>query len=156
TPTNLVAIPGDNQISLTWPQVGGNATYNVFRRTASGTATQINSALVTGGGFVDTNATNGVQFFYTVKATNNLGSSASSNEATATAGGQVTGTPLFQVNTSGNAIPPFDPDTNFATGGHSSGTGDTISTVGVIDPALPQVYQSERSGGTIEYKFPVS
>ncbi len=90
-PTGLVATAGNETVSLDWndntePDLAG---YNVYRSTTSGgdpvPYSKLNGPLVTVSEYVDDTVTNGIPYFYVVKAvdTNDLESSYS-NEASAT------------------------------------------------------------------------
>jgi fibronectin type 3 domain-containing protein len=151
-PTNLVAIPGDNRISLAWNPDTGATSYDVFRGTAPGAeGTSPIATGVQGGGYVDTTAVDGTTYYYTVTATDAAGLSTASNEANTTPGTPVTGTPIYQVSTAG-AQPPYSAD-EFFSGGNVSTHNQAISLEGVIDPAPAVVYQSARAG-TLTYTFP--
>lgn len=85
TPTNLTATAnGLNQIDLAWNAVSEASGYNVLRATSSsGPYTQIASGLTTT--FTsDFSASNGVPYYYVVRAVNGGLASANSNQATAT------------------------------------------------------------------------
>ena len=87
-PQNLVASSGNAQVSLSWsaPLTNGNSQitgYNVYRSTSSGAETFLASAGITTS-YIDTSATNGLTYYYTVTAINAIGESALSNEAYAT------------------------------------------------------------------------
>lgn len=100
-PTGLVASPGDNQVRLSWSAPSsdrGSALkkYKVYRATTPGgerlagtpLATLSNSTLT----FTDTTATNGSTYYYVVVATNGVGASDPSAEASATPTGSTTAT----------------------------------------------------------------
>ena len=83
-PAGLSATPGNAQISLAWTAVSGATAYRVHRATASGgpyTTIQSNLTATT---FTNTGLTNGTAYFYVVTATNGVGESPNSNEASAT------------------------------------------------------------------------
>ncbi|MDR3709347.1 MAG: protease pro-enzyme activation domain-containing protein [Capsulimonadaceae bacterium] len=83
-PAGLVATAGDTTITLTWTATQYAATYNVYRGTATGgeSSTAIGSTAKTT--FTDTDLTNGTTYYYELKAIDAAGTSASSNEASAT------------------------------------------------------------------------
>ena len=85
-PTSLAAVPGNAQVALTWsPSV--NATYYTVKRgTTSGAETNLLNGTTASTSFTDSTATNGTLYYYTVIANNGFGSSAASNEASATPG----------------------------------------------------------------------
>ena len=86
-PTNLTALAGEKQVSLSWTAPAGvnGATYNVYRGTAAGgeAATPIVTGL-TATTYTDSSLTDGTAYFYTVKTVASGGSSVPSNEASAT------------------------------------------------------------------------
>jgi len=87
-PTGLTATGGSAQIGLSWTASSGATSYNVYRGTTAGgeSATAIATG-ITGTIYTDTGLANSTAYFYTVKAVNASGSSAASNEATATTTG---------------------------------------------------------------------
>ena len=89
-PQSLGATAGNNQVALSWSAPssnGGSAltSYTVYRSTTTGV---LGSALSPGPGlstsYTDTTATNGTNYYYVVKASNAVGESLPSNEASAT------------------------------------------------------------------------
>ena len=85
-PTNLTATAGSAQVALSWSASSGSPTsYEVFRgTTANGEGATAIATGITGLSYVNTGLTNGVTYFYKVKARNANGLSADSNEASAT------------------------------------------------------------------------
>jgi titin len=92
-PTALAASPGDTAITLNWtaPVSDGGSPilgYNVFEGTSPGgeSTAPVNSSLLaaTASNYVVTGLTNGVTYYFKVEAVNAIGSSAPSNEASAT------------------------------------------------------------------------
>jgi len=146
TPTGLSASAGNSQITLAWTGSTGTPTptYNVYRGTAAGG--ESTTAITTGLGttsFTNTGLTNGATYFYTVKAVNSVGTSAASNEASATPQGATSGP--VAINAGGTASGSFIADTDFSAGSTSS-TASAITTTGVTNPAPQAVYQTERYG----------
>jgi fibronectin type 3 domain-containing protein len=82
-PTNLVATPGVNQVSLAWTASAGATSYNVKRSGVSGGPYTILGGPATNA-FVDVTAVNGSTYFYVVSAVNAGGESANATEASAT------------------------------------------------------------------------
>jgi fibronectin type 3 domain-containing protein len=90
-PQSLAAKAGDGSVSLTWtaPASNGGAavsSYNIYRGTSAGGegGTAVGTVSGTTLSFTDTGLTNGTTYYYTVKAVNSAGTSAASNEASAT------------------------------------------------------------------------
>jgi fibronectin type 3 domain-containing protein len=90
-PQSLAATAGSGSVSLTWtaPANNGGAAisgYNIYRGTSAGGegTTPVGTVSGTTLSFTDTGLTNGTTYFYTVKAVNSAGTSAASNEASAT------------------------------------------------------------------------
>jgi hypothetical protein len=83
-PAGLSATPGNAQISLAWTAVSGATAYRVHRATASGGPYTTIQSNWTGTTFTNTGLTNGTAYYYVVTATNRVGESPNSNEASAT------------------------------------------------------------------------
>ena len=85
-PTNLTASAGSAQVALSWSASSGSPTsYEVFRgTTANGEGATAIATGITGLSYVNTGLTNGVTYYYKVKARNASGLSTDSNEAFAT------------------------------------------------------------------------
>lgn len=81
-PTDLVAVPGDKQIKLTWNAVDGALSYNIKRSTASGEET-IQSVTGSSISFSDTGLINGTTYYYVVTAVRLDKESSNSNEVSA-------------------------------------------------------------------------
>jgi fibronectin type 3 domain-containing protein len=103
-PTNLNAVGQVGAIVLTWDapsQVGSGVTsYLIFRATTSNGQGTTPLATVSGGQltYTDSSAVVGTPYFYKVKASNSFGDSAFSNEDSATATEQPSGTPSYPQN----------------------------------------------------------
>jgi len=80
--TGLTATAGPSQITLTWNSSSGATGYYVKRSTTSGAETQIAAQDRTN--YTDTAVTPGTKYFYVVEAYNSYGTSADSNEVSAT------------------------------------------------------------------------
>jgi len=83
TPTNLVATPGNQQVSLTWDASSGATSYNVKWATNAGGPYTTIVPPVTTNSYVHTNRTNGVRVYYVVSASNGTTESPNSAEASA-------------------------------------------------------------------------
>jgi alpha-L-fucosidase len=87
TPANVIALPGTNQINLSWYCPSATATFNVKRSlTHGGTYTPI-ATNVTAMVFNDTNALPDTLYFYVVTAVDAAGESVKSSEASASLAG---------------------------------------------------------------------
>jgi fibronectin type 3 domain-containing protein len=83
-PTGLAAAAGNGTIALTWNASTGATSYSIFRGTAPGAESATALATSTTNSFTDTGLTNGTAYYYTVTASNTLGTSGKSGETTAT------------------------------------------------------------------------
>ncbi len=84
-PSGLVAAPLPGAVRLDWNASHGATGYQVYRGTASGSYAADPVGSTTGATtYTDTGLTAGVPYYYVVKATNSLGASDPSNEASAT------------------------------------------------------------------------
>jgi len=83
SPTNLTALEGESNVDLTWDSVSGAVNYLVYRSLVSGGGyAQIGASASSN--YSDAAVTNGVQYYYVVKAVNAAGlESDFSNEAAA-------------------------------------------------------------------------
>ncbi len=89
TPTNLLATPGNTQISLNWTGTTDAVSYNVYRSTTPGgenLTNPINQNPILGTHYTDYGLTNGVKYYYVVRGVNSAGVSLPSIEASATPG----------------------------------------------------------------------
>jgi parallel beta-helix repeat protein len=83
TPTGLAAAAGNAQVSLSWMASSGATSYDVQRSTTSGGSySKIGNP--TSPSWMDTNLTNGQQYFYVVSAGNSAGESANTAPVSAT------------------------------------------------------------------------
>ncbi len=127
-PTSLTATPGSGQVSLNWPASPGATGYRVKRATASGGPyTTIASPATTS--FTNTGLVNYMTGYYVVSATNNVGESANSTEASA-APAIIPGN--FGFETPGTATYIYNPGGGSWTfsGGAGNGSGVTANNSG--------------------------
>ena len=83
TLTNVLALPGTNQINLSWYCPSATATYNVKRSLTHGGPYTPVATNVTAMVFNDTNVSAGTLYFYVVTAVDAAGESVNSSEASA-------------------------------------------------------------------------
>lgn len=101
-PANLIANAGDAEVILLWNASVGADSYEVFRSLdINGPYNSIASGIVPLG-YTDTGRTNGVTYFYVVRAHNAGGNSGKSNVASAT--------PISALQAFINNLLPFAPD----------------------------------------------
>lgn len=93
-PTNLVATPGDGQVSLTWDTVTGACFYDVFVATYTGGEAPPATMRVSDASAIVTDLTDGQPYFFTVEAVPCGGGANSAMSAEATATPQAACTPL--------------------------------------------------------------
>jgi autotransporter-associated beta strand protein len=86
-PLNLTAAASIGQVALSWNASAGATGYNVLRSTSNGGPYSNVAAGVTATSSTDTNVLGGLTYYYVVTASNANGSSAYSNQATATVPG---------------------------------------------------------------------
>ncbi|MGO8674099.1 MAG: fibronectin type III domain-containing protein, partial [Capsulimonadaceae bacterium] len=85
-PTGLTAVAANEQVALSWTASTGATSYDVYRSTTSSGEGLTSIGTTTGTTYTDTGLTNGVTYFYSVAAVTSAGTSALSNEASATPG----------------------------------------------------------------------
>ena len=151
-PTGLSATPaGSGAISLSWMGSSGSTpiTYNIYRGTASGgESTTALASNVSGTTYTDMPVTAGTTYYYKISATNSVGTSGLSAEASAKAQSAV-----VQIDAGGPATGTFVADEYFNTGSTFT-TTSTISTAGTANPAPQAVYQSVRYASAFNYTIP--
>lgn len=80
-PTNLTAVGGNQQITLTWTAPTGAVSYNIYRGTAAGgTGSTPFATGITTPTFVDTGLVNGTPYYYRVAGVNTGGIGTKSSE----------------------------------------------------------------------------
>ncbi|WP_447002047.1 glycosyl hydrolase family 8 [Saccharothrix isguenensis] len=126
-PSNLTAIAAPGSIALNWRDNAGDETgFVVERRVGSGTAWSRSGSVGAGvTGYHDNSVTTGTRYSYRVRASNQAGDSAWSNEATATAVGAGTGNPYQQVEAES-----YDTGSGVTTQSSDGGTVVTFSGAG--------------------------
>ena len=83
-PGGLTAVPGNNQVSLTWNSVAGATGYNIKRSSVSGGPYSVIAGGGTGTNYTDSAVTNGGTYYYVVSAVTSSGEGANSLEVSAT------------------------------------------------------------------------
>jgi hypothetical protein len=108
TPTNVVAVSGDGNVSLNWSASPGAAGYNVKRSLTPG-GPYDTLATTTNAVYVDTTVVNGTTYYYVVASFNAIGSSSDSTEVIGTPkaapSGLLTTGGLNQITVQWNAFP---------------------------------------------------
>ncbi|MGA8365966.1 MAG: glycoside hydrolase family 3 C-terminal domain-containing protein [Candidatus Acidiferrales bacterium] len=160
-PSGLTATAASSsQINLSWTSSSSSCavTYNIFRSTTSGFTPSTSNQIATGvttTTYSNTGLTASTTYYYLVEGTNAGGTSAASNQASATTQSSG-GTQLIAINSGGPAVAPFVADEDFS-GGSTIDHANTINTSNVTNPAPAAVYQSGRdtsttgAGGTFSY-----
>jgi fibronectin type 3 domain-containing protein len=70
-PSNVVAMPGNGSMTLTWTAPTDAVEYNIYRGTSpGGESTTPYATVTTGTTFTDSSVTNGTKYYYTVTALN--------------------------------------------------------------------------------------
>jgi len=153
-PTGLTASAGNAQVSLSWTASSGATTYSVFRGTSAGgeSATALVTGL-TGTTYTNTGLTNGTTYYYKVAAVNASGTSAQSNEASATPANVTSNAPVVRINAGGSAVSPFAADAYSDSGSVFSSTA-AINVSGVTNAAPVAVYQDVRWNTAFSYTIP--
>jgi len=151
-PTGLSAAPaGSGTIGLSWIASSGTApiTYSIYRGTTSGgEGTTPIATNITATTYADATVTSGTTYYYKVSATNSIGTSAESAEASTKAENAV-----VQIDAGGAAVGTFAADEYFNTGTEFA-TSSTVNTAGTVDPAPEAVYQSVRYAPSFTYTIP--
>ncbi|MGO8672944.1 MAG: malectin domain-containing carbohydrate-binding protein, partial [Capsulimonadaceae bacterium] len=145
------AVGSNTEDTLVWTASTFATSYNVYRGTASGgeAATPVATSL-TGTSYADTGLTNGSTYYYTVAAVDAYGTSAASNELSATP----TSGPTIAIDSGGAASAPYLADTDFSGGAPNTWT-TTVSTTLLTAPIPSQtVLQSDREAPGFTYTIP--
>jgi len=150
-PSGLTATGSNAQVALSWTAGTGASTYNLYRGTTAGgeSATAIVTGL-TGTTYTNTGLTNGTAYYYTVKAVNTAGTSAASNEASAT---PAASTASISINCGGAAASPFVADVDFA-GGTATTNATTVNTSLLTGTIPPQTVLQSNRYGAFTYTIP--
>ncbi|WP_158301928.1 X2-like carbohydrate binding domain-containing protein [Paenibacillus mesophilus] len=84
-PVLVSAVAANRQVTLSWTPVNGATGYKVYQTVTSGTYGSSTPITVGGSvyGYTSTELTNGITYYYVVKAMNNAGDSVASNELSA-------------------------------------------------------------------------
>jgi fibronectin type 3 domain-containing protein len=101
-PTNLVASAGNAQVALSWTGSSGATSYNVYRGTASGAETLLQTGITTTS-FTNSGLSNGTTYYYEVTAVDAGGESGRSNQVSATPQVPPPAAPTNLVASAGNA-----------------------------------------------------
>ncbi len=152
-PANVTATAGNAQVTLSWAASNGAASYSVYRGTAAGaeSATPLFTGLTTTSR-IDNSAANGVTYFYKVAAVNTAGTSAMSNEVSATPAQPSAAAAIYQIDSGGSLVSPFVADKFYNAG--STGAHTAPINVTAANTAPMAVYQTERYGSSFNYTLP--
>ncbi|GBF32636.1 chitinase [Desulfocucumis palustris] len=101
-PTGLTASAGNGCVTLTWNKVNGATGYKIFRGEKSGGPYTQAASGETGTSYTEVGLTNGITYYFVVKASNVYGSSENSNQVRATPAGPP-GAPAGLIATAGNS-----------------------------------------------------
>ncbi len=102
-PTNLVATGGNEHATLTWDSVSEATKYTLHRSTTvGGPYTEISSNITTSS-YTDSGLSNGLTYYYIIRAVNDNGISDNSNEAAATPQVPAPSAPINLTATTSNA-----------------------------------------------------
>ncbi|MFA5263461.1 MAG: fibronectin type III domain-containing protein [Opitutaceae bacterium] len=129
-PTSLTATAANTRVKLSWTASTNATWYNVYRGLAPGNESTIATG-ITGTAYTNTGLTNGTTYYYKVKAANDNGESAFSNEASAAPA---------------NTLP--EAPTGLAAAPGSTSTSATLSWVASPDAANGyNIYRGTSAGG---------
>ncbi|RDS83696.1 coagulation factor 5/8 type domain-containing protein [Dyella monticola] len=149
-PSNLSAtVASSSQINLSWTASATSGVMYTVLRNGKPVANSL-----TGSTYSDTSLTSSTTYSYTVEAIDSAGTSMASNTATATTFDvdcvSGCGSDALAISAGGPASGDYVADEDF-NGGNASGTGATINTSGVTNPAPQSVYQHQRVGNNFSY-----
>jgi fibronectin type 3 domain-containing protein len=139
TPANLVATPGNAQISLSWVASQGATSYNVKRSINNGVSYSVLATNVTALNFTDTGLINGATYFYEVSAQNPAGQSGNSSPASTVPGSLNRLGWVATSSTSGSDVPGNALDGNLGTR-WSTGTSQTSGQWFQLDMGSPGTF----------------
>jgi autotransporter-associated beta strand protein len=92
-PASLSAVPGNAQVTLSWPAVSSAAAYHLYSGISSGNETTLVAGNYAGTSYTNTGLANGTTYYFVVTATNSAGVSPRSPEASATPSTNIDNTP---------------------------------------------------------------
>ncbi|HET7433359.1 MAG TPA: lamin tail domain-containing protein, partial [Thermoanaerobaculia bacterium] len=162
TPTNVVATPGDAQVSLTWDASLGASGYNVKRSLTAGGPYSTIASNIASPSYTDTSVTNAIRYYYVVSAVSGVNESGDSNEVTAKPSAPPPSGPLAKVyfvdigQGAGTLIvSPTGKSLLIDGGPNTQGTNKIIpllNTLGIstIDYTILTHYHIDHDGGLIE------
>jgi fibronectin type 3 domain-containing protein len=107
SPTGVQATPGNQQVTVSWTNVSGATSYNVYWSTTAG-VTPSTGTKITGAAnpYAHTGRANGTPYYYVVTAANANGESTASAQVTATPSA-VPYISAFVLSTPGGGVPSF-------------------------------------------------
>ncbi|MGA8365774.1 MAG: malectin domain-containing carbohydrate-binding protein [Candidatus Acidiferrales bacterium] len=137
-----------SQINLSWTASSASCsvTYTVFRSTTSGFTPSSSNQIATGvttTTYSNTGLTASTTYYYLVEGVDSAGTSAASNQASATTSASSGSCTSLCINSGGPLVSPFVADEDYS-GGATLNHANTINTSKVTNPAPAAVYQTGR------------
>jgi fibronectin type 3 domain-containing protein len=146
-PTGLAAVPGTNEVTLSWNSSAGAVSYNVKRSTSSGTEVTITNVTTTG--YTDLSAVKFSTYYYTVSAVSGDGESANSSEVSTTVLGAYGPDAYESFNYPLGTLANNTPSTALGFTGNWTVSGSPSITTGLTYANLPSTnnaYQHSAAG----------
>ncbi len=150
TPAGLsAAAANSSQINLTWTDVSGATSYNIYRAaSAGGDYTKINTSSVTSASYSDTGLSASTTYYYKVSAVNATGESAASGAANATTSAASVESSSSSPAPAPAPAPAAVPDVEKVI---TTTAADTVKTAdGAVELAIPQDAFKPASGEQIK------
>ncbi len=149
-PTELVATPGINSVSLSWNAVAAATGYKVLRGTSTGVYTVTNTAASNSS--FDNTAVGGTTYFYVVQATNASGASVFSSEVSATPTIALPDQPTGLIATGTNGAVNLSWDVAAGAAGYNVKRSTTSGTeVTIANAVANSYYDTDVINGTLYF-----
>ena len=134
SPANVLAVPGNAQITINWQSVTEATSYNLYWNTTGSVNTSSNKITNVTSPYIHTGRTNTTTYYYRVSAVNSAGEGVLSTEVSATPvlptgsiSGSVAGTEIIALNNNGEIVARDD-----TTGKSPNGSGNYQFTLNGI------------------------